>query len=613
VTCNDNDYTITITPAAWQVGSSSISISITDTGGLNSTSSFVFYVDNQDPIAGDGNPAVSSLTITTDEDTPITFVAGYDPDNDPLIINTVIEPLNATITFNSASNIMTYTPNVNYNGTETFVYQVFDGFAYDPYTVTVITNPVNDAPIIGIIPNQVTDEDTAAGPIGFTVADADGDNLTLSANSSNITLVAMDRIQFSGTGANRTISITPTANESGTVSITVMVNDSNGLTAITAFLLTVTSVNDSPVISSILDQTIDEDFATSPISFSITDADFDNLTLSTSSSNLSLVSDENIEISGTGTNRTIQITPKLNEFGSAIISISVTDGNLTDTSSFNLTVDAVNDLPVISTITDHTTNELTSYQINYTVTDIESTSLTATAMSSDTILIPQNNLTITHTGENYTLSITPVMTEAGTTNITITFTDGEDFVDTVFMFTVEPVQFQISGYVGYYLDPANQPISNVALSLSGKFSYSAVTDSSGNYTLANVRPGNYTQTIEKSDETGGIALSDAISILKAAVSLNTLSCEQILAGDANMNDRITPLDAAKVSRLVAGMISNMNNDNIRWRFIPELVADCSSWPPIPFSNNSSLTITTDISGQDFIGILLGDVDGDWSP
>jgi hemin uptake protein HemP len=613
VACNDSDYTITITPTAWQVGSSTISISITDTGGLNSTSSFVFYVDNQDPIAGDGNPAVSSLTITTDEDTPITFVAGYDPDNDPLIINTVIEPLNATITFNSASNIMTYTPNVNYNGTETFVYQVFDGFAYDPYTVTVITNPVNDAPIIGIIPNQVTDEDTAAGPIGFTVADADGDNLTLSANSSNITLVAMDRIQFSGTGANRTISITPTANESGTVSITVMVNDSNGLTAITAFHLTVTSVNDSPVISSILDQTIDEDFATSPISFSITDADFDNLTLSTSSSNLSLVSDENIEISGTGTNRTIQITPKLNEFGSAIISISVTDGNLTDTSSFNLTVDAVNDLPVISTITDHTTNELTSYQINYTVTDIESTSLTVTAMSSDTILIPQNNLTITHTGENYTLSITPVMTEAGTTNITITLTDGEDFVDTVFMFTVEPVQFQISGYVGYYLDPANQPISNVALSLSGKFSYSAVTDSSGNYTLANVRPGNYTQTIEKSDETGGIALSDAISILKAAVSLNTLSCEQILAGDANMNDRITPLDAAKVSRLVAGMISNMNNDNIRWRFIPELVADCSSWPPIPFSNNSSLTITTDISGQDFIGILLGDVDGDWSP
>jgi len=164
--------------------------------------------------------------------------------------------------------------------------------------------------------------------------------------------------------------------------------------------------------------------------------------------------------------------------------------------------------PVISTITDHSTNELTSYQISYTVTGIESTNLTVTAMSSDTTLIPQNILTIVQTGENYTLSIVPVMSEAGTTNITKTLTDGENFVDTVFMVTVEAVQFQISGYVGYYLDPANQPISNVALPLLGKFSYSAVTDSSGNYTLANVRPGNYTQTIEKSDETGGIALSD---------------------------------------------------------------------------------------------------------
>jgi hypothetical protein len=39
--------------------------------------------------------------------------------------------------------------------------------------------------------------------------------------------------------------------------------------------------------------------------------------------------------------------------------------------------------------------------------------------------------------------------------------------------------------------------------------------------------------------------------------------------------------------------------------------DCSSWPPIPYSNISNLLITDDISGQDFIGILLGDVDGNW--
>jgi hypothetical protein len=191
---------------------------------------------------------------------------------------------------------------------------------------------------------------------------------------------------------------------------------------------------------------------------------------------------------------------------------------------------------VISPITDHATNELTSYQINYTVTDIESTNLTVTAMSSNTTLIPQNNLTITHTGESYTLSITPVMAEAGTTHITISISDGDRMTETVFMFTVEEVVFNISGSVGYYFDSGSQPISNVVLSLSGKYTYSTATDSNGNYTLANVRPGNYTQTIEKTDVTGGIDISDAINILKAAITLKSLSCEQIIAGDVTMND-----------------------------------------------------------------------------
>ncbi|ETR68370.1 MAG: hypothetical protein OMM_10599, partial [Candidatus Magnetoglobus multicellularis str. Araruama] len=243
VECHDSNYTISITPAAWQVGSSTISITITDSGGLNRTTSFIFYVDNQDPIAGNG---ASSITLTTDEDTPITFAAGYDPDNDPLTILTVIEPVNATITFNNTTNIMTYTPNFNYYGTEIFVYQVFDGYAYDSYTVTVITNPINDAPTIGNIADQGTDEDTATAAIGFTIADAEAGNLTVSANSSSLTLVAISSIQFSGTGESRAISISPTANQHGEVTITVAVTDGE-YTQSTSFLLTVQAMNDPPV------------------------------------------------------------------------------------------------------------------------------------------------------------------------------------------------------------------------------------------------------------------------------------------------------------------------------------------------------------------------------
>ena len=620
-TCNDNSYTITATPALNKYGLATITITIIDSGGLTATNSLDITVTSVDD-----SPVISTIDDqSTLEDTATGAISFTVTDVESVASSLTVSAISSDLTLVATENMsisgtgsaktITITPTTNEFGSVTITMSVTDGnlTSSTSFALTVIS--VNDVPILSTILDQTTNEDTAINSISFSATDIEDAacSLGITITSSNQTILPDSNLSYTCNETNYTLTANPVLNHNGATFITVLVTDSGGLTAVTSFDLTITSVNDSPVISNISDQIIDEDCATSPISFTITDADYDSLTVSTTSSNLTLISVENIDISGTGANRTISMTPNLNKFGSSIITISVTDGSLTDTSNFNLTVNSVNDVPAISAFTSHTTNELTSFSINYTVTDIESTNLTVTAASSNSTLIPQNNLTITNTAENYTLSITPVMAETGTTSITITISDGENITETVFMLTVEEVFLQISGYVGYYLDPGNQPIPNVVLSLSGIFSYSAVTDSSGNYTLANVRPGSYTQTIDKSDITGGISINDAINILEAAVSLSSLSCEQIIAGDANMNDRITPLDAVKVNRYVAGMISNINNNNIRWRFIPELIADCSSWPPIPYSNISNLLITNDISGQDFIGILLGDVDGDWSP
>jgi hemin uptake protein HemP len=620
-TCNDNSYTITATPVLNKYGMATITILMTDAGGLTASNSFDLTVTSVED-----SPVISSIPdqhIFEDTATSALNFTVTDAESDPIDLTvsafssnlTLVAIENIAISGTGSAKTITITPTANEYGLVTITIAATDGGLTTTSSFAVSVTPVNDTPVLSTILDQTTDEDTAINSISFTATDIEDPacSLSITITSSNQSLFPDTTISYTCNDNNYTMTANPLLNQNGFTLITIRVTDSVGLTSVTSFNLTVTAINDSPVISTISDQIIDEDCITNPLSFSITDADFDNLTLSTSSSDLSLVSGENIEISGTGANRTVVITPKINAFGTAMITISVTDGNLTDTSSFNLTVNAVNDMPMISTIGDHTTNELTSYQINYTVTDLESTNLTVTAMSSDTTLIPQNNLTITHTGENYTLSITPVMAEAGTTNITISISDGVNITETVFMLTVEEVLFQISGYVGYYFDAGTQPISNVVLSLSGKYAYSAATDSSGNYTLANVRPGSYTQTIEKTDITSGIDISDAINILKAAISLKSLSCEQIIAGDANMNDRVTPLDATKLARYLAGTISNVNDSNIRWRFIPEMIPDCSSWPPIPYSNISNLLITGDISGQDFIGILLGDVDGDWGP
>jgi C1A family cysteine protease len=107
----------------------------------------------------------------------------------------------------------------------------------------------NTAPTISNIADQSTNEDTAKGPLSFTIGDAQtpADSLTLTKTSSNLTVAPLANIVFGGSGANRTVTVTPGANQSGTATITVTVTDAGGLSASDSFVLTVNAVNDAPV------------------------------------------------------------------------------------------------------------------------------------------------------------------------------------------------------------------------------------------------------------------------------------------------------------------------------------------------------------------------------
>src|SRR5207302_2019328 len=93
------------------------------------------------------------------------------------------------------------------------------------------------------------------------------------------------------------------------------------------FLLTVRAVNDPPTISAIADQTTDEDTPIGPLTFNIGDVETaaTDLTLSGSSSNPLLVPNSNIIFGGSDSNRTVTILPATNQFGTATITISVSD------------------------------------------------------------------------------------------------------------------------------------------------------------------------------------------------------------------------------------------------------------------------------------------------
>ncbi len=109
----------------------------------------------------------------------------------------------------------------------------------------------NTAPTISPIGNQTTPEDVTLGPLAFSIGDAESSagSLTVSAQSSNSALVPVASISFGGSGASRTLTVTPQPNASGTTNLTITVSDGAN-SASTVFTLTVTAVNDAPVIVS---------------------------------------------------------------------------------------------------------------------------------------------------------------------------------------------------------------------------------------------------------------------------------------------------------------------------------------------------------------------------
>lgn len=206
--------------------------------------------------------------------------------------------------------------------------------------VTWNLNVSGQVPIISEVANQATDEDTATGEIPFTVLDGTipATSWVGSATSSNQALVAASGIVLTGTGASRSIQLTPVLNQSGTTTITLSVT-SGGNTATETFDLTVNPVNDPPTIGTINNQTILYNSSTGVLPFTINDPETaaSALVVTAGSSDTHLVPEANIVLGGSGNSRTVSITPAAGQGGTATITLYVSDG--TDTSERTFTVE----------------------------------------------------------------------------------------------------------------------------------------------------------------------------------------------------------------------------------------------------------------------------------
>jgi len=171
---------------------------------------------------GDKETAVGSLILAaTSSDTVLVPNA-----------NIVITPGGS-----SGSRFVTVTPAAGQQGVATITISVTDGdsnVSTSVFTVTV------GAPSISHTANQETAKNTATAPISFTVSDNESpaSSLTMTGDSSNTNLVTTNDIVFGGSGATRTVTITPEPGQTGLSTITLTVSDGTSTTS-DSFTLTV--------------------------------------------------------------------------------------------------------------------------------------------------------------------------------------------------------------------------------------------------------------------------------------------------------------------------------------------------------------------------------------
>jgi hypothetical protein len=118
-------------------------------------------------------------------------------------------------------------------------------------TITIAPyGSVNTPPTITAIADQTITAGSSTGTLAFTVGDAQiaAGSLTVTASSSNSTLVPNANIVLGGSGANRTVAVTPAGSQTGTATITLTVSDGT-LSTSTSFSVTVNATTSGPVVS----------------------------------------------------------------------------------------------------------------------------------------------------------------------------------------------------------------------------------------------------------------------------------------------------------------------------------------------------------------------------
>jgi cellulose biosynthesis protein BcsQ len=335
-------YHIVTGPSHGKLNGTGPDVIYTPESNYSGPDSFTFLVNDG---TVDSNTVSISLSVEAVNDPPVAnqqsamtrvdrsvfiTLTGSDVDSDKLKYSIATQPEHGTLTFGSnfdANGKLTYTPNSNFTGKDSFTFKLNDGDVDSaPATVTLNMTP-NHVPM-GDLQSVTTAEDTPT-VINLTGSDPDGDTVIYSV------VTVPSHGSLSGTAPNLTYS--PNKNFSGPDSFTFKVNDGTADSALTTVAITITPLNDPPVANNI-EITAMEDMPI-PVLLAGIDPDGDSLTYSI------VTKPSNGTLSGTAPSLTY--TPNTNFNGLDNFTFKVSDGKLSSIpGTVSLVVTPVDDLPI---------------------------------------------------------------------------------------------------------------------------------------------------------------------------------------------------------------------------------------------------------------------------
>ena len=397
-TVSESSGTLTITPKTG--GTTTITVTATDPGGLKATLTFTVEVNRRPTTSG----TLSNRTVNVGDSAFDVTVSGKfsDPDGDDLTF-TARSSKTSVATVSESDGTVTVTPKAG--GTTIITVSASDGrlSVSRSFTVKVNRRPTTS----GTLSNRTVN----VGDIAFDVtvsgkfSDPDGDDLTFTASSSKTSVATVSE-------SSGTLTITPKAG--GTTTITVSASDGR----LSVSLSITVKVNRRPTTTGTLSNrtvNVGDSAFDVTVSGKFSDPDGDDLTFTARSSKTSVATVS--ESSGT-----LTITPKTS--GTSTITVTATDrGGLKVSLTFTVTVSGTgtaNHPPVVTwTIPDQPlerNGSVKSVNLSTKFSDPDNDVLTYSASSSDTSVAKVNvsgsTLKITP-GTNGTSTVTVIATDPG--------------------------------------------------------------------------------------------------------------------------------------------------------------------------------------------------------